>query len=73
MADLKPGWMVVGMGAGSLLFLELAGWLGAVGEPVAVLAGMVAGMVWGMVASVLLVQGLVRLSLGARAKGSAGT
>jgi len=56
--------MVVGMGAGSLLFLELAGWAGAVREPAAVLAGMFAGMVWGMVASVTLVQALVRLSLG---------
>jgi len=54
-------WMVVGMAAGTLLFLELAGWAGAVREPVAVLAGMFAGMVWGMVASVALVQGLIRL------------
>jgi hypothetical protein len=60
------GWMVVGMAAGSLVFLELAGWAGAVREPAGVLAGMFAGMVWGMVASVLLVQTLVRMSLGAR-------
>ena len=59
-------WMVVGMAAGSLVFLELAGWAGAVREPAAVLAGMFAGMVWGMVASVTLVQALVRLSLGPR-------
>jgi hypothetical protein len=59
-------WMVVGMAAGSLVFLELAGWAQAVREPAAVLAGMFAGMVWGMVASVTLVQALVRLSLGAR-------
>ncbi|GAB3759573.1 hypothetical protein GCM10028796_06730 [Ramlibacter monticola] len=59
-------WMVVGMAAGSLVFLELAGWAQAVREPAAVLAGMFAGMVWGMVASVTLVQGLVRLSLGPR-------
>ncbi|HEX7889217.1 MAG TPA: hypothetical protein VF522_07665 [Ramlibacter sp.] len=57
-------WMVVGMAAGSLLFLELAGWLQAVREPAAVLAGMAAGMVWGMVASVALVQALIRLSYG---------
>ena len=60
------GWMVVGMAAGSLAFLETAGWAGAVREPAAVLAGMAAGMVWGMVASVTLVQVLLRLSLGAR-------
>jgi hypothetical protein len=59
-------WMVVGMAAGSILFLELAGWAQAVREPAAVLAGMFAGMVWGMVASVTLVQALIRLSLGAR-------
>ncbi|MEJ8835820.1 hypothetical protein [Ramlibacter sp. AN1133] len=60
-------WMVVGMAAGSLAMLELAGWAQAVREPAAVLAGMFAGMVWGMVASVTLVQALVRLSLGPRA------
>lgn len=60
------GWMVVGMAAGSLVFLQLAAWAGAVREPAAVLAGMAAGMVWGMVASVSLVQLLVRLSLGRR-------
>ena len=65
-------WMVVGMAAGSLVFLELAGWAQAVREPAAVLAGMAAGMVWGMVASVALVQGLVRLSLGPRAHPHAG-
>lgn len=54
-------WMVVGMAAGSLAFLQLAGWAGAVREPAAVLAGMAAGMVWGMVASVALVQSLLRL------------
>jgi len=59
-------WMVVGMAAGSIVFLELAGWAQAVREPAAVLAGMFAGMVWGMVASVSLVQALIRLSLGAR-------
>lgn len=57
-------WMVVGMAAGSLLFLEGAGWLQAVREPAAVLAGMAAGMVWGMVASVALVQAVIRLSHG---------
>jgi hypothetical protein len=65
-------WMVVGMAAGSLVFLELAGWAQAVREPAAVLAGMFAGMVWGMVASVTLVQALVRLSLGPRAHPHAG-
>ena len=59
-------WMVVGMAAGSLVFLELAGWAQAVREPAAVLAGMFAGMVWGMVASVTLVQALIRLSHGPR-------
>jgi di/tricarboxylate transporter len=58
--------MVVGMAAGSLVFLELAGWTQAVREPAAILAGMFAGMVWGMVASVTLVQALVRLRLGPR-------
>jgi hypothetical protein len=59
---LCSGWMVVGMAAGSLLFLELAGWFGVVRAPLTVLAGMFAGMVWGMVASVSLVQALIRLS-----------
>ncbi|RYF16830.1 MAG: hypothetical protein EOO30_09630 [Comamonadaceae bacterium] len=54
-------WMVVGMAAGSLLFLQLAGWAQAVRDPAVVMAGMFAGMVWGMVASVSLVQALVRL------------
>jgi hypothetical protein len=67
------GWMVVGMGAGSLLLLEAAGWYGAVRDPAVVLAGMFAGMVWGMVASVTLVQALVRLSLGARSNPGHGT
>jgi hypothetical protein len=62
---LCSSWMVVGMAAGSLVFLQLAGWAGAVREPAAVLAGMAAGMVWGMVASVSLVQALIRLSYGA--------
>lgn len=62
------GWMVVGMAAGSLVFLQLAGWAEAVREPAAVLAGMFAGMVWGMVASVSLVQAFIRLSYGARAQ-----
>lgn len=59
-------WMVVGMAAGSLLFLELAGWVQAVRDPLSLFAGMLAGMVWGMVASVTLVQALVRLSHGPR-------
>lgn len=63
---LCSGWMVVGMAAGSLVFLELAGWAGAVRDPAAVLAGMFAGMVWGMVASVSLVQAVIRLSHGPR-------
>ncbi len=57
-------WMVVGMAAGSLVFLEIAGSLQAVRDPSVVLAGMAAGMVWGMVASVALVQVLIRLSHG---------
>jgi hypothetical protein len=61
---LCSSWMVVGMAAGSLVFLQLAGWGGAVREPAAVLAGMAAGMVWGMVASVSLVQAFIRLSYG---------
>ena len=69
---LCSGWMVVGMAAGSLVFLELAGWAGAVREPAAVLAGMFAGMVWGMVASVSLVQAVIRLSYGPRAQPRAG-
>jgi hypothetical protein len=69
---LCSGWMVVGMAAGSLVFLELAGWAGAVREPAAVLAGMFAGMVWGMVASVALVQSLIRLSYGPPPHRSAG-
>jgi hypothetical protein len=67
------GWMVVGMAAGSVVFLELAGWAQAVREPVAVLAGMAAGMVWGMVASVSLVQAIVRLSHGPAAPAGTGT
>jgi len=59
-------WMVVGMAAGSLVFLELAGWAQAVRQPAAVLAGMFVGMVWGMVASVTLVQALIRFSYGPR-------
>ena len=60
------GWMVVGMALGSLAFLQLAGWAGAVRDPSAALAGMFAGMVWGMVASVALVQSCIRLSHGDR-------
>ena len=66
-------WMVVGMAAGSLVFLELAGWVQAVREPAAVLAGMAAGMVWGMVASVALVQALIRLSYGPAPSAGSGT
>jgi hypothetical protein len=69
---LCSGWMVVGMAAGSLLFLALAGWFGAVRAPVTVLAGMFAGMVWGMVASVSLVQTLIRLSRGSEQRPHAG-
>jgi hypothetical protein len=69
---LCSGWMVVGMAAGSLLFLALAGWFGAVRAPVTVLAGMFAGMVWGMVASVSLVQVLIRLSHGPAPRPHAG-
>jgi hypothetical protein len=58
------GWMVVGMAFGSLALLQFAGWAGAVREPAAALAGMFAGMVWGMVASVAMVQAVIRLSYG---------
>jgi len=44
-------WMVVGMTAGTLLFLRLAAWGGG-RSPAAMLGGMFGGMVWGMVASV---------------------
>jgi hypothetical protein len=65
---LCSAWMVVGMAAGSLVFLQLAAWAQAleVREPAAMLAGMFAGMVWGMVASVTLVQTVIRLSYAAR-------
>jgi hypothetical protein len=69
---LCSGWMVVGMAAGSVVFLQLAGWAGAVREPAAVLAGMVAGMVWGMVASVAVVQATIRLSHGPRPQPATG-
>jgi hypothetical protein len=45
------GWMVIGMTAGTLLFLRVAVWAGA-RSPAAMLGGMFGGMVWGMVASV---------------------
>jgi hypothetical protein len=44
-------WMVVGMTAGTLFFLNIAGWAGG-RSPAAMLGGMFGGMVWGMVASV---------------------
>lgn len=45
------GWMVIGMTAGTLLFVRMAAWAGG-RSPAAMLGGMFAGMVWGMVASV---------------------
>jgi hypothetical protein len=44
-------WMVLGMTAGTLVFLRLASWGGGRGSA-AMLGGMFGGMVWGMVASV---------------------
>jgi hypothetical protein len=46
-------WMVVGMTAGTLVFMNLAAWAGT-RSPVAMLGGMFAGMVWAMVVSVSL-------------------
>ncbi|HXW65999.1 MAG TPA: hypothetical protein VEK74_13010 [Burkholderiaceae bacterium] len=46
-------WMIAGMSAGVLGFLQLATWAGG-RSPTAMLGGMFAGMVWGMVASVAL-------------------
>jgi len=46
-------WMIAGMSAGVLGFLQLATWAGG-RSPIAMLGGMFAGMVWGMVASVAL-------------------
>ncbi|SPE27521.1 conserved membrane hypothetical protein [Burkholderiales bacterium] len=46
-------WMVAGMGAGTLVFGNLAAWAGERSAP-AVLGGMFVGMVWGMVASVAM-------------------
>ena len=44
-------WMVVGMTAGTLVFLRLASWAGG-RDAAAMLGGMFGGMVWGMVSSV---------------------
>jgi hypothetical protein len=44
-------WMVVGMTAGTLLFIRIAALAGG-RSPAAMLGGMFGGMVWGMVASV---------------------
>ncbi|HXY22006.1 MAG TPA: hypothetical protein VEI29_04940 [Burkholderiaceae bacterium] len=46
-------WMIAGMSAGVLGFMELATRAGG-RSPIAMLGGMFAGMVWGMVASVAL-------------------
>jgi len=46
-------WMIAGMSAGVLGFMELAAWAGG-RSATAMLGGMFAGMVWGMVASVAL-------------------
>jgi len=46
-------WMVLGMGIGTLVFLELAHWVGA-SSFAAMFGGMFAGMVWGMAAGVAL-------------------
>ena len=46
-------WMIVGMSAGTIAFMQLAAWSGGRG-PAAMLGGMFSGMVWGMVASVAM-------------------
>ncbi|HYA65933.1 MAG TPA: hypothetical protein VEE84_04555 [Burkholderiaceae bacterium] len=46
-------WMIVGMSAGAVGFLQLATWGGGRGAA-PMLGGMFAGMVWGMVASVAI-------------------
>ncbi len=46
-------WMIVGMSAGTIAFMQLAAWSGGRG-PAAMLGGMFGGMVWGMVASVAM-------------------
>ncbi|HEX4596148.1 MAG TPA: hypothetical protein VH278_00020, partial [Burkholderiaceae bacterium] len=54
-------WMVVGMTAGTLFFLNLAGWAGG-RSPAAMLGGMFGGMVWGMVASVAVYRQWFRMT-----------
>jgi hypothetical protein len=46
-------WMIVGMAAGTIAFMQLAAWSGGRGSA-AMLGGMFGGMVWGMVASVAM-------------------
>lgn len=46
-------WMIVGMAAGTIVFMQLAAWSGGRGSA-AMLGGMFGGMVWGMVASVAM-------------------
>jgi hypothetical protein len=46
-------WMIVGMAAGTIAFMQLATWSGGRGSA-AMLGGMFGGMVWGMVASVAM-------------------
>jgi hypothetical protein len=46
-------WMIVGMAAGTIAFMQLAVWSGGRGSA-AMLGGMFGGMVWGMVASVAM-------------------
>jgi hypothetical protein len=46
-------WMIVGMAAGTMAFMQLAAWSGGRGTA-AMLGGMFSGMVWGMVASVAM-------------------
>jgi hypothetical protein len=57
------GWMLIGMAAGSLVFMHLAVQVDE-RAPTAMLGGMFGGMVWGMVASVSLYRAWVRGSAG---------
>jgi hypothetical protein len=50
---LCSSWMVLGMAAGTIVFMHLAAARGAQG-PAAMLGGMFGGMVWGMVVSVAI-------------------
>ena len=55
------GWMVIGMAAGALAFMHLAGG-GGDQSAAAMLGGMFGGMVWGMVASVAIYRLWIRMA-----------